>query len=278
MTRTRITGYWIQIAIALALLWPPSPSRAATVTAIAVSPSINAGESTEIQVWLNLEVGEEASIFEGRFDLVGSGSAVEPVTGSDLVPGGPSWGTSFGGIVGSQAQVSLTSSNAGGSRLVATLTVTGLGGTFQLKLGSGTFVQRDLNVSPFFEDVPLSTPVGTVLVTVTVPLDSDGDGILDEADNCPFVPNAPQTNSDSQPAGDVCQCGDVNNDFIVDGLDVQIARENLLGSPLSGSFHLERCNVIGTSICGIDDIFVINHVALGLPVNLQNACDAYSGP
>jgi hypothetical protein len=110
------------------------------------------------------------------------------------------------------------------------------------------------------------------------PRDTDSDGIPDVSDNCPFVPNNSQTNSDSQSAGDVCQCGDVNNDFIVNGLDVQIARENLVGSTLSGSFDPERCNVIGTSDCGVDDIFVLDRVAKGLPVSLQNICDAYTAP
>jgi hypothetical protein len=97
-------------------------------------------------------------------------------------------------------------------------------------------------------------------------------------DNCPFVPNSSQTNSDSLPAGDACQCGDVNNDFIVDGLDVQIARENLVGATLSGDFDLGRCDMTGTAECGVDDIFIIDRMAQGLPVGLQNACDAYSAP
>jgi hypothetical protein len=109
--------------------------------------------------------------------------------------------------------------------------------------------------------------------------DTDSDGIPDADDNCPFVPNNSQTNSDPLPAGDACQCGDVNNDFVVDGLDVQIARENLMGREvLSGDFHPERCNVIGTSGCGVDDVFVLDRVAKGLPVSLQNVCDAYLGP
>lgn len=49
--------------------------------------------------------------------------------------------------------------------------------------------------------------------TITVPdgedsegevLDSDGDGIPDDADNCPSVPNADQTDSDQDGDGDVC--------------------------------------------------------------------------
>jgi hypothetical protein len=50
------------------------------------------------------------------------------------------------------------------------------------------------------------------------------------------------------------------------------------GSAFSGDFDPKRCNVIGTSGCGADDIFVLDRVAQGLPVSFQNLCDAYSGP
>jgi hypothetical protein len=169
MIRTWIASYWIQGAVLLVLLSSPSFSWAADVSASAMSNSIGVGESTEIEVRLDLGAGELASIFEGRFDLVGSGSVIEDVVPLDLTAGGPTWGASAGGIVGTQAQVSMTSSNAGGSRLVATLTIVGMAaGTFQVELGSGSFAQRDLDVSPFFEDVALTTPTGSVLVTVTV--------------------------------------------------------------------------------------------------------------
>jgi len=127
---------------------------------------------------------------------------------------------------------------------------------------------------------PTATPTPTPTATPTpTPLsDTDSDGVPDVDDNCPFVPNNPQTNSDPLPAGDACQCGDVNNDGIVDSLDVQIVRENLVGSPLSGSFDPERCNVIGNSDCGVDDVFVLERISEGLPVSLQNICDAYSAP
>ena len=57
-----------------------------------------------------------------------------------------------------------------------------------------------------------------------------------------------------------------------------IARENLVGSVLSGFFDPERCNVIGTTDCGVDDVFVLERIAQGLPANLQNVCDAYAAP
>jgi hypothetical protein len=154
-------------------------------------------------------------------------------------------------------------------------------GVYNLFITDGDGIAPDDLAGPVPPIPPVSIPYTAVGASLTVtPLpDTDGDGIPDVDDNCPFVPNEFQENAGSPPAGDACQCGDVNNDGFVDGLDVQIARENLVGhTPLSGDFHPERCNVIGTSDCGVDDIFVLDRVAEGVPVSLQNVCDAYSAP
>lgn len=48
--------------------------------------------------------------------------------------------------------------------------------------------------------------------------DDDGDGIKDEADNCPFTPNKDQIDSDNDGSGDVCD-GDEDEDGILDDGD-----------------------------------------------------------
>jgi hypothetical protein len=50
--------------------------------------------------------------------------------------------------------------------------------------------------------------------------DSDGDGILDEADNCPAVPNADQVDADNDGEGDACDScpNDPDNDADGDGV------------------------------------------------------------
>lgn len=48
--------------------------------------------------------------------------------------------------------------------------------------------------------------------------DTDGDGVLDEADNCPFDANSNQVNTDGDPQGDACDPDDDNDGFL-DGSD-----------------------------------------------------------
>jgi hypothetical protein len=86
-----------------------------------------------------------------------------------VTPGGPTWGSSFGGIVGTQMVLSLLSANTGGNRLIGRLGITGLAaGVFQIQLAAGTFAQRDIPAPPFEQDVPITTPLGAVLTFVTV--------------------------------------------------------------------------------------------------------------
>ncbi len=54
--------------------------------------------------------------------------------------------------------------------------------------------------------------------TITVALDSDGDGIPDATDNCPLVPNADQANFDGDALGDACDPDD-DNDGVPDTRD-----------------------------------------------------------
>lgn len=68
----------------------------------------------------------------------------------------------------------------------------------------------------------------SVYVAPTVDLDSDGDGVEDELDNCPDTPNTDQSDSDGDGIGDACdtpdeprQC-DIDLDGDVDRADVML--------------------------------------------------------
>jgi hypothetical protein len=146
---------------------------------------------------------------------------------------------------------------------------------------------------------------GVEVAAGTDPLDEDTDGdfVCDGGsvvgtcttagpDNCPFLPNPDQTNSDPFSAGDACQCGDLNLDNVVNGADALLARQHVVRATIGGACELTRCNVIGpadagvssdcnvgaSSDCTVADVYVLERVAAGKPVTLENSCRAYTGP
>jgi len=140
---------------------------AANITASPSASEVGVGDAFQIDLFLELESGEEASVFEAAFELGGLGV----VAGNeDLTPGGPGWDGAAGDVTGTEAFVSAFSSNQGGSRLVGSLSLEALApGVLQVVLGPFPLVQKDLAEDPFVEDVPLSTAVGATLASVTVP-------------------------------------------------------------------------------------------------------------
>jgi hypothetical protein len=147
---------------------------------------------------------------------------------------------------------------------------------------------------------------GTEVAAGTDPLDEDTDDdfvcdggsvvgscFIPGPDNCPFIPNPDQTNSDPFSAGDACQCGDLNLDNVLDGADALLARQHVVGATIVGTCELTRCNVIGpadagvssdcnvgaSSDCTVADVYVLERVDAALPVTLENSCQAYTaGP
>jgi hypothetical protein len=127
-----------------------------------------------------------------------------------------------------------------------------------------------------------------VSVIGTNPLDpdTDADGFCDgpisvdpcsAGDNCPLHASADQTNSDAHPAGDVCQCGDVTNDGVVDETDLLRAREQLVGATLTGTFVASRCSVIGPGDgCDTSDTFRLARYLAGDSDAINMTCSAYT--
>ncbi len=141
-------------------------ANAATISATAGLNEIKINEATQVDIFLDLAPGEVASVFEGRFDLVGNGTVVDTSISN---AGGITWDSSFGNIAGNQVILSLTSDNQEGNRLVGTLDLVGLSlGNFQLLLGSPTFASFDIDVAPFLENLNISNPDGDLLASVQV--------------------------------------------------------------------------------------------------------------
>lgn len=123
--------------------------------------------------------------------------------------------------------------------------------------------------------------------------DTDDDGFCDGSsgvdctpgDNCPLVASSDLTNSDSLPAGDVCQCADVTDDGIVDSTDLSMLRKWLVdpASPLASGFVSSRCNMIGPSDggvadCDVADAFVLDRFLSGGLSSFDNVCADWLGP
>ena len=106
-------------------------------------------------------------------------------------------------------------------------------------------------------------------------LDTDADGVVDAADNCPFEWNDFQTDSNSDGIGDVCQCGDVTGDGFVDALDVTAVRSALadpLGASLSPSGD-SRCVVSGEgSPCDLVQVAVLLRHLEAKPPGIEQVC------
>ena len=72
-------------------------------------------------------------------------------------------------------------------------------------------------------------------------------------------------------------CGDIDSSFVIDVVDVTLAREHLMGKTIVGDITL--CNVIGPfdpleggADCGVDDILVLERLVAGVSVTAENAC------
>jgi len=104
-------------------------------------------------------------------------------------------------------------------------------------------------------------------------LDSDSDGVDDLDDNCPSTFNPGQENGDEFPAGDLCQCGDVSDDGIVDILDVVLVRR-FLANLFPGLAAPAKCEVTPTGGCGVEDVIAMREVLAGLATLLEQICPA----
>ncbi len=75
-----------------------------------------------------------------------------------------------------------------------------------------------------------------VKVTADVPLDRDGDSVLDASDNCPDTPNPDQTDLDGDNKGDAC-------DSDLDGDSVSNTADNCPNTPNSGQEDADQDGV-----------------------------------
>jgi hypothetical protein len=101
--------------------------------------------------------------------------------------------------------------------------------------------------------------------------DFDDDGFADEVDNCPWVANPDQIDTDGNGVGDFCQCGDVNGDGVTNTVDaLTIARGELAAQDP----FFDRCDVNGDGVCNVTDALAIARGEVGSAPEEQ-LCPAY---
>ena len=112
--------------------------------------------------------------------------------------------------------------------------------------GDGTTVESEVATQGSLSSGHVYTQPGVYLATVTVydkdsgrgmdtldvtidelPVDSDGDGVSDDSDNCPATPNPDQLDSDGDGIGDACDVPDEPRVCDVD-LDLDVDRADIL--------------------------------------------------
>jgi len=117
--------------------------------------------------------------------------------------------------------------------------------------------------------------------------DTDGDGVPDVSDNCPYTPNPDQKDtggigSGSAPdgIGDVCQCGDVNGNGFVTLADSVIILRSLLTPPTATQQSPQLCDVGGSAGCTLADAVIILRANLSPPTATvsQNCAPAKPQP
>ena len=110
--------------------------------------------------------------------------------------------------------------------------------------------------------------------------DADGDGVPDTSDNCVYTANADQLDvgglgaPSSDGVGDACQCGDLNDDGVVDLLDAALYQRGLAGV-LPVALPEDKCSVIGGRLdCEPNDRQTLREALIDAGPGLAQVCQA----
>lgn len=166
---------------------------------------------------LNLDGGGSSAMYVAGVGIVNTPSdGSERVVGNHLALFAPKSGSvgSISGIVHDKSSV--TSPIAGATVSIAAVgsDVSDAKGAYALLVAPGTYeivatksgylTTKITKTVATGADVKLDIP----LEKSAVPTDLDGDGVVDDKDNCPAVPNADQTDTDGDKLGDACDPDD----------------------------------------------------------------------
>lgn len=157
-----------------------------------------------------------------------------------------------------------------------------LAGEFTADPGTGSIEleYRDAARPPLVAAASFSPAAGLFLLPNLLPCgggipDSDGDGVFDDLDNCPFQPNSPQRPSLDDPAiGAACLCGDLDGDGTLQASDELVLRRFLSGV-IPVLPNPRKCSVTGgPADCDMADVAVMGRAVAGLSPGPAQVCAA----
>jgi hypothetical protein len=108
-------------------------------------------------------------------------------------------------------------------------------------------------------DEPVFHNSGYIGQIVFHPADHEGDGILDEEDNCVFIQNPGQRDADGDGIGNACECGDFNGDGRVNTTDARLIQRCAAGRITC----LGLCDANNSGTCDTTDSRRIQRYAVG---------------
>jgi hypothetical protein len=128
----------------------------------------------------------------------------------------------------------------------------------------------DLIIGAVGAEVNGNEYAGQSYVVFGRPTDSDGDGVLNDTDNCVLAANADQRDTDGDGFGNVCDA-DLNNDCIVNFPDLGLFKVLFFGSDPDADFD-------GDGVVDFGDLAIMKAGFFQPPgpSGLPNACDRRS--
>ena len=147
---------------------------------------------------------------------------------------------------------------SGGTRLDMSPAVPGTVGAMRATIGQSSPLGVSENAPPTLSLDPGFWPMAA-MVDCADPGDVDCDGIPNALDNCPYFNTADTTDTDGNGIGDLCECGDQNEDATVNVLDI-LAINNAIFAPAT---QTPLCDTNNDRECDVLDILGANNKIFG---------------
>lgn len=94
-------------------------------------------------------------------------------------------------------------------------------------------------------------------------VDSDGDGVSDNVDNCTNVANGDQRDTNGDGFGNACDA-DLNNDLIINALDLGLLKNAFFAVPGDGSWDPDA-DLDGDDVVNVIDLAIVKAGFFGAP-------------